>query len=80
MDVYQFNNTLNNNQKWPRFFVAISLSRAKEIAKEFENTMNDANGNIEWMRLSFDYEHVIIVDVGKNYEREGYIELNDREI
>lgn len=80
MAVYKFKNKLNNSQKWPRFFVAFSLIRAQELAEEFQNTINEANGDVGWLRLTFDFDDVTIVDTEKDYQREGYIELNDREI
>ena len=70
--IYQFNNKIKNLQIWPRSFVAISLSDAKGMAKEWSSQMNDANDNVPHLLFTFDYENVKIFDT--DIEKDGYLE------
>lgn len=76
MNIYQFTNKLDNSVKrWPRCFVAISLSEAQEIAKEWCDCVNEANGNHAALMFTFDMDNVIIVAENVNKPK-GYIELD----
>jgi hypothetical protein len=70
--IYQFKNKIKNLQIWPRSFVAISLSSAIGMAREWEQEMNKANDNVPHLLFTFDYENVNIVDT--DIEDEGYLE------
>jgi len=72
MKIYQFKNKIKNQQIWLRSFVALSLSDATKMAKEWENEMNKANDNVPHLLFTFDYDDVTIIDT--DITEEGYLE------
>lgn len=58
MKLYRFKNKIKNQQIWPRFFVALSLSDAKNMAKEWEMEINLNNDNVPHLLICFDYDDV----------------------
>ncbi len=74
MQIYQFKNNIKNQQIWPRNFVAISLSSAIEIAKDWSKMMNDANDNEPHLLFTFDIKNVKVMENKRDIQKEGYIE------
>lgn len=74
MQIYQFKNSIKNTQIWPRHFVAISLSEAIEMAREWTKMMNDVNDNEPHLLFTFDMENVIVMDNERDTQKKGYID------
>lgn len=80
MNVFEFKNTLNNDNKKPRCFVAFCASDAIKMAIEWADMVNETVSDAPRLMFTPDIESVNIIHTNHILTEEGYIELNDREI
>jgi len=74
--IYKFKNKIKNKQIWPRYFVAFSLSEAKQLAEDFQSRMNEANGWKKDLLFNLDFEHISVIETeDRSFAKSGYIEI-----